>query len=135
MIFLDTSGLVALFDQRDSLHYDARAIWAAILLNAEPLVLSDLVVAETVTLLRRRAGFIPAERVLGRLLSGDVAEIVYGDSDLFDSASDLFARYRDKDLSLVDCVSFALMRKRRIRRAFSFDRDFRDVGFECVTTG
>ena len=81
-------------------------------------------------MLRRRAGFTPAERVLGRLLSGDVAEIVFCDAELFESAWSLFSRYHDKDLSLVDCVSFALMRRRRIRRAFTFDNDFRAVGFE-----
>ena len=34
--------------------------------------------------------------------------------------------------SLVDCVSFEVMRRRGITRAFAFDRHFADAGFELV---
>ncbi|HUP50078.1 MAG TPA: VapC toxin family PIN domain ribonuclease [Thermoanaerobaculia bacterium] len=33
-------------------------------------------------------------------------------------------------VSFVDCVSFAVMDRRRIRTAFAFDRDFVETGFE-----
>lgn len=38
-------------------------------------------------------------------------------------------------LSLVDCVSFALMRRDDIRAAFAFDRDFEEEGFAVVPSG
>ncbi len=38
-------------------------------------------------------------------------------------------RRADKHLSLTDCASFEIMRR---STAFSFDRDFRDCGFEMV---
>jgi predicted nucleic acid-binding protein len=37
-----------------------------------------------------------------------------------------------RDLSLVDCVSFDVMRRLRIERAFALDQHFADRGFECV---
>jgi predicted nucleic acid-binding protein len=37
-----------------------------------------------------------------------------------------------RDLSLVDFVSFELMRREGIRTAFTFDRHFAEQGFECV---
>ena len=37
-----------------------------------------------------------------------------------------------RKLSLVDCVSFEIMRRGGIRRAFSFDPHFREAGFELV---
>ncbi len=35
-----------------------------------------------------------------------------------------------RKLSPVDCVSFAVMRERRIREAFAFDQHVRGEGFE-----
>jgi len=34
-----------------------------------------------------------------------------------------------RELSLVDCVSFACMRRQGLTRAFHFDRHFREQGF------
>ncbi|MCU0722568.1 MAG: VapC toxin family PIN domain ribonuclease, partial [Planctomycetes bacterium] len=39
---------------------------------------------------------------------------------------------RRKDLSLVDCASFEVMRRLGLRRAFAFDRHFEQEGFEKV---
>jgi predicted nucleic acid-binding protein len=36
-------------------------------------------------------------------------------------------------LSLVDCVSFVLMRKYRITTAFAFDEDFERGGFQLLS--
>lgn len=133
MIFLDTSGLVALFDRRDGQHAHAKTAWARLHRSAEALVLTDLILVETITLLRRRAGIDVAIRIADRLRSGSVAEIAHVDAPLLDRGFDVLARYRDKDLSLTDCVSFAFMRQRKIARAFTFDDDFRACGFEAVS--
>jgi predicted nucleic acid-binding protein len=36
---------------------------------------------------------------------------------------------RRRDLSLVDCVSFEVMRRNGITRAFAVDRHFQELGF------
>ena len=130
MIFLDTSAVVALLDRRDSEHERAKKAWKKA--NREALVTTDLVLAEIVTLLRRRVGFEAACAAGERFLSGSVAEIRYADSPLMGQAWTFFERYDDQELSLTDCVSFALMKERRIRQAFAFDQDFRTAGFELI---
>jgi uncharacterized protein len=45
----------------------------------------------------------------------------------------LFAERADKNWSLTDCVSFALMRQRGIRRALAFDHHFEQAGFTIAT--
>lgn len=37
-----------------------------------------------------------------------------------------------KDLSLVDCVSFEVMRQRGIRKAFAFDSHFQEQVFDVI---
>jgi len=38
----------------------------------------------------------------------------------------------DKDWSLTDCISFELMRRRRLTRALAFDHHFEQAGFEAL---
>lgn len=132
MTFLDTSGLVAYFDARDTCHAQAVAAWRRVVSGAGGRLLSNLIIVETVTLLRRRAGFHVAHRVGERLLSGAVGEVVHVGPAVLESAWVLFEKYQDHDLSLTDCASFALMRERRIQKAFTFDEDFRNAGFDRV---
>lgn len=129
MTFLDTSGLVALFDGKDGHHASARRTWKRIRVSPERLFLTNLIIVETVTLLRRRAGFDVAQRVGERLMCGAVGEVVHVDARLLDAGWMLFEKYRDHQLSLTDCASFAVMHARGITRAFTYDDDFRAVGF------
>jgi uncharacterized protein len=47
-------------------------------------------------------------------------------------AVEIIRRYHDKDLSLTDATSFAVMERLRIGWAFSFDRDFNQYGFPRI---
>ncbi len=104
-------------------------MWRRIVKSKEPTVMTNLIIVETVTLLRRRAGFDQAKRAGERMLSGAVGEVVHVLPALLDAAWALFLQYDDQELSLVDCVSFAFMRQRSITHAFTFDDDFRTMGF------
>jgi predicted nucleic acid-binding protein len=43
-------------------------------------------------------------------------------------ARDILARYTDKDWTLCDAISFAVLDARQVRRAFTFDHHFRQYG-------
>jgi len=45
-------------------------------------------------------------------------------------AWEMFKKYEDKDLSFRDCTSFILMNNLKLRKAFSFDEHFKQMGFE-----
>ena len=131
ILFVDTSAVVALLSAADQHHADAVAVWMQIVAEGPRLVTTDLVLAEAVVVVRARAGFDLSVRAGERLLA-DPFEIVWIDRPLLDEACRLYRRYRDHDLSLCDCVSFAVMPRRRIDTAFAYDRDFEAVGFSLA---
>jgi predicted nucleic acid-binding protein len=100
------------------------------LADDESLVTSSYVLVETYALAQRRLG-IDAVRTLTTdyvpLLAVDwIDETVHGAA----LASLLTANRRE--LSLVDCVSFEIMRRRDVSRAFTLDADFAKQGFNVT---
>ena len=48
-------------------------------------------------------------------------------------AREIIYRYDDKDFSMTDAISFAVMERLHIMRAFTFDRHFGQYGFTDLT--
>jgi predicted nucleic acid-binding protein len=91
--------------------------------KGEDLLTHSYVLLETFALLHRRQGLDAAVRVDGLARS---FEIVAVDRALHERAVD---RLRVLRVSLVDAVSFEVMRDRGLRTAFAFDADFEAEGF------
>lgn len=131
-VFVDTSAIVALLWASDSNHLAAKTAWKKLLARRAAFVTTDLVVAESVALARSRAGFDIAREVWTSLMS-EAFDVVWMDEELLADAKRIFEKYADHELSLCDCASAATMRRRKIRLAFAFDRDFETLGFELAT--
>jgi predicted nucleic acid-binding protein len=58
------------------------------------------------------------------------AEIREFDIQVYQEAERLWRQHQDKDWDLIDCYSFATMRRENIRRALTFDRHFSQAGFQ-----
>jgi uncharacterized protein len=130
-LFIDTGAFIARYDADDQYHHVASAAWEHL---APPegrfrLVTSGGVLGETFTLLGRRAGFPYAARIARAILDTPTITVHWVDADASHAILALFAQFADQSVSWVDCESFALMRRRKITRAFSFDRHFDDAGF------
>jgi hypothetical protein len=69
----------------------------------------------------------------GRFLHGwNKLTILRATRDDEAAALDLLGKFADQSIGFVDCLSFALMRRDRIRTAFAFDRHFKSAGFPLV---
>lgn len=126
MRYVDTSYWVALQVPRDRNHAEARAIWEA---DPGPLVMSNHVLGETWTFLRRRAGHGPAVRFLDVIGASPRVTTTRLDERLEKDAWRWLRRHDEREYSFVDATSFALMRQLRIREALAFDGDFAAAGF------
>ena len=129
-VFVDTSALVAVLNARDQYHSQAKHLWTALIHQEETLVCTNYVLVETLALVQRRLGIEAA-----RVLQEDITPILHIEwitdvPHLAGIAAVLVAGHRH--LSLVDCVSFEVMRRMGIKTAFAYDRHFAEQGFDCI---
>jgi uncharacterized protein len=117
-VFIDTSFIVGLADQRDQWHADARRV--ARRLPKHPR-LTDFVVSESLTIIGKRSGGKKA-RILYDYFVDD-CEIVFVDREILGSAAVQHTRF-DGSLSLADCATVASMERESDREVASFDSDF-----------
>lgn len=127
MIFVDTSFWVALQVPRDAHHDDAVELLRTH--GSDGFAVSNHVVGETWTFLRRRAGHHVAVAFLDRLDRTQRLTVTRISANLEASALRWLRRHDEREYSFVDATSFQLMRALRIREALVFDGDFAAAGF------
>lgn len=125
--FVDTSGIIALVNPSDRNHQEAWALWETIVSEQTNLVTSSFVVIETYALLQSRRGLDAVRAIHEDLLP--VMETIWVGADVFSEAASALLVADRRNLSLVDCVSFSLMRRLGVTRAFAWDRHFEEQGF------
>ena len=131
-IFVDTVFVIALINQRDQYHQQASEL--ADRFGGYPLLTTDAVLLEIGNALAR--GYKQeAIEVIEQFLASDEVEIKRLTPYLFEQAFELYKQYRDKDWSLVDCISFVTMREAGLSQALTFDRHFVQAGFEVLASG
>lgn len=130
MTFVDTSALYALVDRDDPSHQEAAKIWDGLGPSETLLLTTNYVVLECFALLQRRFGMQAVRRVHDDLLP--LLDIEWVEPDDHCAAVDAVLAADRRDLSLVDCTSFHVMRRLEIRRVFAFDDDFERQGFELL---
>jgi len=125
MIFVDTSAWYALVIDKDP-HHPAAIEWIA--QNTDPLITTDFIVDETLTLLKVR-GAARCALALGETFFGEaISELHYLTSEEVLDAWRDFRSHPDKGWSFTDVTSKVMMERRAIRSAFAFDRHFRQFG-------
>ena len=129
-VFLDTSALYAVFDGSDAQHVSAARAWDELVRSDRSLHTSSYVLVELAALLQRRLG-IPALDALAAYVLPWV-NVFWIDEPLHTQALAGLLAARRRDLTLVDCASFAVMRTLGLRQAFALDEHFVEQGFAVV---
>jgi uncharacterized protein len=125
---MDTGAWVAYVSPDDQYHRVATR-WMRH--NRQPLLTTDYVIDETLTLLRARGEPVRAEQ-LGALLFGirpnGFVDLHYLTEEDILGAWQVFRTYSDKSWSFTDCTSKVLIEKLGLTHAFAFDQHFRQFG-------
>lgn len=129
-VFADTSGLVALLSTTDDNHARAKRAFGNLRARQALLVSTSYVLVETYALVGRRLG-LDAVRSF-RADFGPLIDVVWVDETLHNAGVDLLLDRRKRLISLVDAVSFMVMRQRSVAEAFAIDPHFEQERFSPV---
>lgn len=126
MIFVDTSALFALASDRDQRHQEARVSFDRLLRARRRLLTHSYVLSESMALLHQRLGHRAASALAAEVRNA--FEVEWVAESLHNAAVNALSS-APGGVSLVDQVSFLVMRERGIDEAFAFDRHFTAAGF------
>lgn len=130
-VFADTSGLFALLSTTDDNHARAKRAFGNLRARQALLVSTSYVLVETYALVGRRLG-LDAVRSF-RADFAPLIDVVWVDETLHNAGVDLLLDRRKRPLTLVDAVSFIVMRQRSVAEAFAIDPHFEQEGFSPIT--
>lgn len=125
MIFVDTGGWFASIVPTDKNHEEARN-W--FMQNREPLITTNYVVDETLTLFKARGEFARALQIGERFFNGSLTGVYDLNSEDIAETWQVFKRFSDKEWSFTDCSSKVVMNKLGITHAFAFNGHFKQFG-------
>jgi predicted nucleic acid-binding protein len=128
--YVDTSAFLAILDADDKNHISAKQQWTELVLAEATLVCSDYVLIESIALVQHRLGLAAA-----RVFHEDIFPLLtiqWIDEPIYRAGMASVLTAARRDLSLVDCISFEVMRKLGIQSAFTFDKHFHEQGFICI---
>jgi hypothetical protein len=127
--FADTSYYVSLLDGHDAMHAEAQRLTPT---------LKGHIVTTAYVLLELSAYFArpPYRGVFltfaEQLRQGRYVTIIPAEQTLFDRGWTLYASHRDKSWSLVDCISFVVMREQSIHEVLTTDHHYEQAGFRAL---
>jgi len=126
-VFLDTVGLIAVWDAADQWHDAAEPVFLKLVASARPMITTTLVLYECGNASARRPYRTTVDDLKSWLAAkGWLVEPTPGDLD------QAWANYRAGTVGaagIVDHVSFIVMRRLGITEAFTNDRHFQAAGF------
>jgi uncharacterized protein len=129
-VFGDTSGFFALLVRNDHMHVRAKLNFAYFAENCSRLLTSSFVLVETVALLQRRVGLTAVHDFQSKIIP--LLEVTWVGNELYTRAIQRLFALNDRNISLVDCLSFEIMESRELTCAFSFDKHFEENGFSIA---
>ena len=129
-VFVDTSALFAVINDAEANHRRASEVWRGLLANGAALLTSNYVVVETCALLQNRLGVEAVGAFYAEAMP--LLQVKWIDEGRHDAGVEAVLAADRKKLSLVDCVSFQVMRENGVRAVFCFDDHFREQGFETM---
>lgn len=131
-IFLDTSGLIALSDEKDRNHNKAKAYLRQQVEKGTRFVSGRNILVEYIDGVTKRISKEKAVEELDKILSSKLLVVEPVSKMDWDEAIKYFRKYKDQKIDLTDCLSFAIMERLELNTSLTFDNDFKTHGFNVL---
>lgn len=132
VVLVDSDALFALNSRDDANFEKARQISKELTKKGIEFAISNFVLAETVTLLSYRVSHRKAVGFLGKLIR-DKFPIIRVDEEMENIAYRIFRKQTSKNVSVVDCLNMAILKKFGWDTIFSFDRIYKKNKFKLAS--
>jgi len=119
-LLVDSDFFIALYKSDDSNHKAADAILKKVF-NQDRLMILDLVIQESVTVISKRMGMDDA-RIFYKSILQIVNQAIKADDELVDSTWKIFLKQTKKGSSFIDCANLAAIEKYKLDGILSFDK-------------
>ena len=129
-VFLDTVGMLALWDQTDQWHDAAARAFQDLVARGDRTVTTTFVLLECGNAAARRPYRSLVARTREELEAS--GRLVVPTAEDWEQAWSAYRRGTAGDAGIVDHVSFVVMRRMGITDAFSNDRHFKAAGFNTL---
>lgn len=131
-VFLDTSYSIALSIARDENHDKAISLAAWIKTSSVSVVTTQAIILEIGNALSTPKLRETAVGIIEKYAADENTSIISLTDKLYDEGFELFRNRPDKNWSLVDCISFIVMKEREISLALTHDEHFVQAGFRAL---
>ncbi|MGI9036026.1 MAG: type II toxin-antitoxin system VapC family toxin [Pyrinomonadaceae bacterium] len=131
-VFLDTSFSIATAVAKDQFHERAVNLANKIAADNTQIITTQPVILEIGNALSKLKYRRPAVGIIQRLDSDRNVSVISLNDELYAEGFKLFSSRSDKEWSLVDCISFVVMREREITAALTADEHFIQAGFRAL---
>jgi predicted nucleic acid-binding protein len=128
-LFADTSYYLALVNAKDPRHELAVELAESHLGRS---FVTEYILVELASALSQGSDRTVFLDLLQDVRGDNCITIIPASQALFDQGVALFADRPDKDWSLVDCLSFVVMKQRRLQAALTTDHHFVQAGFRAL---
>ncbi len=128
-VFLDTYGLIAWINTRDSAH---RLVKSYLNSYTGGIVTTEWVLLEFADAFSQSSTKPLAIEAIKRIRNLPMFAVVGFDPAISQAGFSLYEGRLDKDWSLTDCLSFAVMKQQRLSEALTGDHHFEQAGFRAI---
>lgn len=132
-ILVDTSAFIAMLYAEDDHHKAASQCWISIVNEDNNLLTTNYILIEALAVLQHRFGLQAVRTFNDAILP--ILSIQWITPEIHNLSLAVLLASNRRQLSLVDCCSFEIMRSMGIEAAFAFDAHFAEQGFTCLPAG